>query len=231
MAGTIGHVILRSHAQLHSRGYDERQRNVQMAMRLAVVSDVALASCSCLCAGAGSLTPSEALSAIFGTIRHKKTLQSAGISPASRSPPPSSAGEHRPTRPALHGSFLARSGPALPACRWGDEPKTPASDNYLIVLYPHPEGYGRHAAPQTAPRRWPAARGSRSASRRWCPSAKSHTEPLRATQGPQRAAGGQPPWRPWSAGISTWTAPAAPAKRDEPAQGTPARHSHREKAP
>ena len=42
-AGTIGHVILRSHAQLHSRGYDERQRNVQMAMRLAVVSDVALA--------------------------------------------------------------------------------------------------------------------------------------------------------------------------------------------
>ena len=36
-------MILRSHAQLHSRGYDEHQRNVQMAMRLAVVSDVALA--------------------------------------------------------------------------------------------------------------------------------------------------------------------------------------------
>ena len=36
-------MILRSHAQLHSRGYDEYQRNDQRAMRLAVVSDVALA--------------------------------------------------------------------------------------------------------------------------------------------------------------------------------------------
>ena len=36
-------MILRSHAQLHSRGYDERQRNDQMAMSLAVVSDGALA--------------------------------------------------------------------------------------------------------------------------------------------------------------------------------------------
>ena len=253
-------MILRSHAQLHSRGYDERQRNVQMAMRLAVVSDVALAVVILSVRrrrirpqdvagiiGAGSLTPSEALSAIFGTIRHKKTLQSAGISPASRSPPPSSAGEHRgdPAGPPRLVPRTLRAGLArLPL---GGEPKTPASENYLIVLYPHPhphphpERYGRHAAPS----RWPAAHGSRSASRRRRPSAKSHTEPLRAfheqaDQGitpPVRRAESQSHARPapageaLDAGISTWTAPSAPAKRDEPAQGTPARHSHREKAP
>ena len=66
--------------------------------------------------------------------------------------------------------------------------------------------------------------------------AQSHEQADQGITPPRRAesqshARPAPAGEALDAGISTWTAPSAPAKRDEPAQGTPARHSHREKAP